>query len=136
VALAQPETSKTWDQGVDVAIFKYSNILYQKIIVMIIANFLIENWGRCYDHNFLRFSVKKMAFFSKTKVMIKILHNLALFPGQKMPKDCDQNLNPSDRFLTASSLRGKREEISRKTVGVGIIGMYRKVGKPYSMLCM
>jgi hypothetical protein len=38
--------------------------------------------GRCYDHNFLRFSTifgKKLAFFSKTNVMIKILHNLALF---------------------------------------------------------
>jgi hypothetical protein len=34
--------------------------------------------GRCYDHNFLRFG-KKLAFFSKTNVMIKILHNLALF---------------------------------------------------------
>jgi hypothetical protein len=33
--------------------------------------------GRCYDHNFLRFSTifgKKLAFFSKTNVMIKILH--------------------------------------------------------------
>jgi hypothetical protein len=41
-----------------------------------------STWGRCYDHNFLRFSTifgKKMAFFSKTNVMIKILHNLALF---------------------------------------------------------
>jgi hypothetical protein len=36
-------------------------------------------WGRCYDHNFLRFSAKKLAFFSKTNVMIKVLHNLALF---------------------------------------------------------
>jgi hypothetical protein len=36
-------------------------------------------WGRCYDHNFLRFSAKKLAFFSKTNAMIKILHNLALF---------------------------------------------------------
>jgi hypothetical protein len=38
--------------------------------------------GRCYDHNFLRFLPilgEKMAFFSKTNVMIKILHNLALF---------------------------------------------------------
>jgi hypothetical protein len=34
------------------------------------------SWGRCYDHNFLRFchfSAKKLAFFSKTNVMIKIL---------------------------------------------------------------
>jgi hypothetical protein len=34
------------------------------------------NWGQCYDHNFLRFSpifCKKLAFFSKTNVMIKIL---------------------------------------------------------------
>jgi hypothetical protein len=38
--------------------------------------------GRCYDHNFLRFSTilgKKLAFFSKTNAMIKFLHNLALF---------------------------------------------------------
>jgi hypothetical protein len=37
--------------------------------------------GRCYGHNFLRFLPifdKKLAFFSKTIVMIKILHNLAL----------------------------------------------------------
>jgi hypothetical protein len=33
----------------------------------------------CYDHNFLQFSAKKLAFFSKTNVMIKFLHNLALF---------------------------------------------------------
>jgi hypothetical protein len=40
------------------------------------------SWGRCYDLNFLRFSTifgKKLAFFSKINVMIKILHNLALF---------------------------------------------------------
>jgi hypothetical protein len=35
--------------------------------------------GRCYDHNFGQFSAKKMAFFSKTNVMIKFLHKLALF---------------------------------------------------------
>jgi hypothetical protein len=38
--------------------------------------------GRCYDHIFSRFSTifcGKMAFFSKTNCMIKILHNLALF---------------------------------------------------------
>jgi hypothetical protein len=29
--------------------------------------------------DFRRFSAKKLAFFSKTNVMIKILHNLALF---------------------------------------------------------
>jgi hypothetical protein len=43
----------------------------------------IGSWGRCYDHNFLRFLTifckKKLAFLSKTNVMIKILHNLALF---------------------------------------------------------
>jgi hypothetical protein len=42
----------------------------------------IGSWGRCYDHKFLRISPifgEKMAFFSKTNVMIKILHNLALF---------------------------------------------------------
>jgi hypothetical protein len=39
-------------------------------------------WGRCYDHNFLRFSTifgENLAFFSKTYVMIKILHNFTLF---------------------------------------------------------
>jgi hypothetical protein len=40
-------------------------------------------WGRCYDHNFQRFFAnlwrKNGRFFSKTIVMIKILHNLALF---------------------------------------------------------
>jgi hypothetical protein len=29
--------------------------------------------------DFRRFSAKKLAFYSKTNVMIKILHNLALF---------------------------------------------------------
>jgi hypothetical protein len=41
-----------------------------------------RNWGRCYDHNFWRFLTifgKKLAFFSKTNVMIKILHNLPMF---------------------------------------------------------
>jgi hypothetical protein len=41
------------------------------------TNFSI--WGRCYDHNFLRFSTifgEKMAFFSNTNVMIQSLHNL------------------------------------------------------------
>jgi hypothetical protein len=40
---------------------------------------IIIIWGRCNDHNFLRFSAKKWAFFSKTNVMIHFLHNLALF---------------------------------------------------------
>jgi hypothetical protein len=38
--------------------------------------------GRCYDHNFLRFLTifgKKLPFFSKTNVLIKLLHNLTLF---------------------------------------------------------
>jgi hypothetical protein len=38
--------------------------------------------GRCYDHNFLQFPTifdKKLALFSKTTVMVKILHDLALF---------------------------------------------------------
>jgi hypothetical protein len=38
--------------------------------------------GRCYDHNFLRFLPifdEKMAFFSKSNVMIKNWHNIALF---------------------------------------------------------
>jgi hypothetical protein len=48
-----------------------------------LPNFPACTRGRCYDHNFLRFSTtfsnKKLAFFSKTNVMIKILHDLALF---------------------------------------------------------
>jgi hypothetical protein len=42
----------------------------------------IGSKGRCYDHNFLQFStifVEKLAFFSKTNVMIKIFHYFALF---------------------------------------------------------
>jgi hypothetical protein len=38
--------------------------------------------GRCYGHDFLRFSTifgEKLAFFSKTNVMIESLHNLPLF---------------------------------------------------------
>jgi hypothetical protein len=38
--------------------------------------------GRCYDHNFLRFSPifgEKMAFFLNTNVMINVFQNLALF---------------------------------------------------------
>jgi hypothetical protein len=41
--------------------------------------------GRCYDHNFLRFStffgekIGVFGMFSKTNVIIKILHTLALF---------------------------------------------------------
>jgi hypothetical protein len=37
--------------------------------------------GRCYDHNFLRFSTifgEKNGFFSKTNVIIKILQKLAV----------------------------------------------------------
>jgi hypothetical protein len=41
------------------------------------------NRGRCYDHDFLRFLTifgeKICVFFSKTNVMIKILHYLPLF---------------------------------------------------------
>jgi hypothetical protein len=39
-----------------------------------------EAGGRCYDHNFLRFSPifgEKMAFFLNTNVLIKFLNNLA-----------------------------------------------------------
>jgi hypothetical protein len=35
--------------------------------------------GRCYDLNFLQFSAKKLAFFTNNNVMIKFVHNLALF---------------------------------------------------------
>jgi hypothetical protein len=48
---------------------------------MLYYNVLVA-WGRCYDHNFQRFLTifcGKMAFLSKTNVMIKILPNLALF---------------------------------------------------------
>jgi hypothetical protein len=40
--------------------------------------FFQSTWGRCYDHNFLRFlpiSAKKMAFFSKIDVMIIFCKN-------------------------------------------------------------
>jgi hypothetical protein len=39
-------------------------------------------WGRCYDHNFLRFFPifgEKLAFFLYTNVMINFFQNLALF---------------------------------------------------------
>jgi hypothetical protein len=51
--------------------------------------------GRCYDQNFLRFSSifgKKLACFSKTNVMIKLLHNLALF--------CVKNANFFSEFFS------------------------------------
>jgi hypothetical protein len=38
-------------------------------------------WGRCYDHNFLRFAPifgRKRAFFLKNNVMIQILEKLAV----------------------------------------------------------
>jgi hypothetical protein len=44
--------------------------------------FVGKTRGRCYDHNFLRFLTifgEKNGVFSKTNVMIKLLHNLALF---------------------------------------------------------
>jgi hypothetical protein len=34
--------------------------------------------------DFRQFSAKKIAFFSKTNAMMKILHNLALFLSQKL----------------------------------------------------
>jgi hypothetical protein len=46
------------------------------------VNVRLETWGRCYDHIFLRFSKifnERICVFSKASVMIKILHNLALF---------------------------------------------------------
>jgi hypothetical protein len=42
--------------------------------------------GRCYDHNFLQFSTifgEKLAFFSKTNVMIKFLPKLAVVYAKK-----------------------------------------------------
>jgi hypothetical protein len=71
-----------------------ANCFLNAVVFEKIPNFFVENdskspyiviigpWGRCYDHNFLRFLAifcKKLAFFSKTNVMIKILYNLALF---------------------------------------------------------
>jgi hypothetical protein len=56
-----------------------------KIVIMCQVDFSTifhATWGRCYDHEFLRVSSifgEKMAFFSKTNVMIKNYHNLALF---------------------------------------------------------
>jgi hypothetical protein len=41
--------------------------------------------GRCYDHNFLRFSTifgKKLLFFSKTNVMIEFFQKLAVVWGK------------------------------------------------------
>jgi hypothetical protein len=41
-----------------------------------------QPWDRCYDHNFLQFLTifgEKLAFFSKTNVMIIFLKKLALF---------------------------------------------------------
>jgi hypothetical protein len=41
-----------------------------------------EAWGRCYDHNFMRFLPifgKKIGVFLKNQSMIQFLHNLALF---------------------------------------------------------
>jgi hypothetical protein len=50
--------------------------------------------GRCYDHNFLRFST----IFGEKNVMIKILHNLALFwvkNANFSPKICLKSLHRS-----------------------------------------
>jgi hypothetical protein len=41
---------------------------------------LVMSWtkqSRCYDHNFLRYSAKKLAFLSETNFMIVSLQNLA-----------------------------------------------------------
>jgi hypothetical protein len=59
-----------------------------------------ETWDRCYDHNFRRFypfSAKKLAFFSKTNVMITILQKLALF--------CVKNANIFDKFFGENILK-------------------------------
>jgi hypothetical protein len=45
---------------------------------MHIANMATEQ-GRCYDRDFRQISAKKLAFFSKTDVMIKFLNTFALF---------------------------------------------------------
>jgi hypothetical protein len=47
-----------------------------------LVNYALRDLGRCYYHNFLRFSTifgEKLAFSQKPNNMIKILHNLALF---------------------------------------------------------
>jgi hypothetical protein len=44
-------------------------------------------WGRCYDRNFLRFlqfSAKKLAFFSKTNVMIIFFEKSSFILSQKL----------------------------------------------------
>jgi hypothetical protein len=49
--------------------------LFGEIFGKNMANFERQTWGRCYDHNFLRFLPmfgKKLSFFSKTNAMITI----------------------------------------------------------------
>jgi hypothetical protein len=45
-------------------------------------NILGHTWGRCYEHNFVRFFAnflrKKWRFFLKTNVMMQILKTLAV----------------------------------------------------------
>jgi hypothetical protein len=70
VALNHSEKSKV--------LFSYPD----KAVFYVVDHSRLFSWGRFYDHNFLRFSTifgEKIAFFSKTNVVIKILHNLALF---------------------------------------------------------
>jgi predicted membrane protein len=43
----------------------------------------VVTWGRCYDCNLFQFSVKKMAFFSKTNVMIILWQKLAVVRAKK-----------------------------------------------------
>jgi hypothetical protein len=40
---------------------------------------MFRNWGGCYDPNFMRFFAIFFAKNSKTNVLIKFLHTLALF---------------------------------------------------------
>jgi hypothetical protein len=50
--------------------------------------FHIKTWGPCYDHNFLRFlSIlgEKMAFVSKTNVMIKLFAKTSSSLSKKTP---------------------------------------------------
>jgi hypothetical protein len=70
----QSRASSVKDTAAHKNIAKYNFFLLKRL----------SKWGRCYDHNFLRFSPifgEKRSCFScsKSNVMIKFYHNLALF---------------------------------------------------------
>jgi hypothetical protein len=58
----------------------YVLVLTKKCVGLHFGRFLTNSSGVItIFYDFRQFSAKKLAFFSKTNVMIKILHNLALF---------------------------------------------------------